>query len=406
MEYMPFHQFQRYKMVEIILGEIIQNRNVKILEIGSNEHENLARIFPNADIYYLDIDLSDEKLKNPKYVLGDATKFIFEENEFDYVIALDVIEHVKNSDRKKLIDNIVKISKNGFILSFPQGHVNNEFLEKRLKSFFGYVKNMEMPWNAEHIENGLPSLEDVKIYFKDYDLKYDIYNHGSVFLFEDMMQIETLAGYRSESFDSWKSLVELYNQKTFFCDIEKNNDNSLRSFFYYVSDEKDMDKIKFKLKNMFDYSDECIFEFRKLIQIFKENQLQFKYMEDILTFNLQKIIDLNDKYLNYKDLLTENIQLKYNYQKSLGEIEKLKIELDSKDKNYIKLNEEKESIINKSNEEIDILKFKYSSDLGERDLLYKSLEKEYLLARNELRRIKETLFWKIYKKIFIKKERI
>ena len=55
----------------------------------------------NGNITYLDIDLPEELLKNPKYILGDATNMSFEDNSYDIIVALDVFEHIpidKKSD--------------------------------------------------------------------------------------------------------------------------------------------------------------------------------------------------------------------------------------------------------------------------------------------------------------------
>lgn len=96
----PFHQYQRYKLAELIVNKLkTQDRKYKILEVGANEHRNLERFYlmMKYPIWILNF------LRNYWVILPllkDATNMHFGENSFDFVVALDVLEHI--SQRKEM----------------------------------------------------------------------------------------------------------------------------------------------------------------------------------------------------------------------------------------------------------------------------------------------------------------
>ena len=85
----------------------IKNPEWKILDVGcgytANKHSTVL-----ADVQ----DLSDF-YKGRKFVKINDTKLPFEDNEFDFVIASHVIEHVQ--DIKKFISELERISRKGYI---------------------------------------------------------------------------------------------------------------------------------------------------------------------------------------------------------------------------------------------------------------------------------------------------
>ena len=87
-----------------ILGE---NLNWKILDIGCG-----YRAHKNASVIADKQDLADF-YKNRNFVLIKEKKLHFKDNEFDYVIASHVIEHVE--DFEFFIKELERVSKKGYI---------------------------------------------------------------------------------------------------------------------------------------------------------------------------------------------------------------------------------------------------------------------------------------------------
>jgi hypothetical protein len=75
---------------------------------------------------------SIEKIKKVKthddYKICDVLHIdrLFKENSFDAVIALDLIEHLKKEDGKKLLQKMEKIARKKVVIMTPNGYYNQE----------------------------------------------------------------------------------------------------------------------------------------------------------------------------------------------------------------------------------------------------------------------------------------
>ncbi|MCQ2016300.1 glycosyltransferase [Clostridium butyricum] len=215
-----FDQYQRYfntkKLVEIIKKD--SNKTLKILEVGANEHQLLEKFLPNDDITYLDIELPERLLNNPKYILGDATDMKIQDNEYDIVIALDVFEHIPKDKREKFIRELYRVSSISFIVAAPFYSLEVQESEKRLNELFKVVYNIEYRWLQEHISNRLPDINETKSILEDMDISYSVYEHGNLSVWEKMTRInflsvldQELCKYREYIDDYYNNYIEPYD---------------------------------------------------------------------------------------------------------------------------------------------------------------------------------------------------
>ncbi len=95
-----------------LIKRIKVSSDAKILEVGCSSCINLKE-FPTKEKYGIDISkeaVERAKAQGIKAVQGDVTKELpFEENTFDLILALDIIEHIDND--KELIKNLTKLLK-------------------------------------------------------------------------------------------------------------------------------------------------------------------------------------------------------------------------------------------------------------------------------------------------------
>ena len=84
-----------------------KNKNWSILDIGCGYTAN-----ENATVI-ADVQNLSEFYKERKFIKINSEKLPFKDNEFDYVIASHVIEHVK--DFKSFIKELERISKRGYV---------------------------------------------------------------------------------------------------------------------------------------------------------------------------------------------------------------------------------------------------------------------------------------------------
>ncbi len=105
----------------------------------------------------------------------------FADSQFDYVICVDVLEHLRQDERNKAIKELLRIAKKKVLLSFPSG----EFAKWGDKNYAAQLKAFGLPlpsWLQEHIENGFPTLAEVIGIIKQAGYQFDLIGN------EGMMQ--------------------------------------------------------------------------------------------------------------------------------------------------------------------------------------------------------------------------
>lgn len=117
-----------------------------------------AKLFlPEEDVAVLDV--VDCAL--PGYVQGTGSRLAFPDGAFDVVMTCDTLEHVKPSERKVFVEELLRVAKEYVLVGAPFYRESTQLAEKLLHEFIiretGFI-NMPL---TEHIENGLPHLEDV-----------------------------------------------------------------------------------------------------------------------------------------------------------------------------------------------------------------------------------------------------
>ena len=142
----------RIKVIyEIINRLIIQSNNNKktlILDIGSGDAiilNKLKKNNPNIKIIALDIFFIQGIQSNIKIVY-DGMNFPFKKNVFDYILLIDVLHHIKNTD--VFFENCVSLTRKYIII---KDHYNNNKIDEillRIMDFLGNKFNgVNLPYN-------------------------------------------------------------------------------------------------------------------------------------------------------------------------------------------------------------------------------------------------------------------
>lgn len=183
-----------------IINDIIPNK--LILEVGCGEGANIYNILSqNVIANFVGVDFSEEKInfcnnlniKNSSFLVADARNLPFEDNKFDLVFIRDLLHHV-NEDRKKVIEELLRVTKRDNTLIILEGNVQNIFgsvfanvykqekgmkdsSEKKLKELlkdFNYQIYTAEPSNffrlLLHYNIGFPDLANIEIIQQSLDL--------------------------------------------------------------------------------------------------------------------------------------------------------------------------------------------------------------------------------------------
>lgn len=175
---MPFDQYQRYRASEEVIRIIKKGtgrKKLKILDVGgyfkNSEGQDtfpLMEFFPEDEVIVL--DKADCRL--PQYIRGDATAMPLCQKTFDVLICQDVLEHISPSQREKFLDNLLQTTKDFVVLGAPFKTENSVLAEKILYEFIMKTLKGKHRELEEHMENGLPELENVKSFFEYKKISY------------------------------------------------------------------------------------------------------------------------------------------------------------------------------------------------------------------------------------------
>lgn len=98
---------------------------ISVLDIGSSDFSRIQSFnIENLELTLFDIKFFKENNDDgAKKIEGNVLNIenFFKENEFDAIFALDLIEHIEKEDGKKLINKLIKISKDLIIIYTPNG---------------------------------------------------------------------------------------------------------------------------------------------------------------------------------------------------------------------------------------------------------------------------------------------
>ena len=231
-----FDQYQRYKNAQIIINSIRkENETFNILEVGANEHKNLEKFLPSDKVTYLDICVP-EKLQNaPQYILGDATNMDFDDNAYDIVIALDVYEHIPKDRRKNFIDELHRVCKKVAVISAPFNKQEVSLAEERCNVYYKSIIGVNHLWLKEHIDNGLPDLNELEQYMNSRSIEYRCFSHGNLDTWEKLTNAQSLGQVDVGLQEYIDEINKYYNSLIFDKDY---TDAGYRNFFIIEKTEK------------------------------------------------------------------------------------------------------------------------------------------------------------------------
>lgn len=224
---MIFDQYQRYKTVQLIAKNLKEKYSIdrlSILELGANEQCNLEKMLPEELIQYSDITLSDEMINNGKFIVVDGRNMKqFEDNKYDMIIALDVLEHVKEEDRYVFLKEMQRVSKYLAVACFPFNSIEVCGAETRANNYYRAIYGQDHIWLKEHIDNVLPDLDSILRFLETEKYNYTVFQHGNIIVWEELIKA-LFASYKKEEYASlMDGIDELYEQKIYFHDIGESN---------------------------------------------------------------------------------------------------------------------------------------------------------------------------------------
>jgi len=123
-EYADLKRFISY-FYQIDLIRQIKAKKILFIGIGDGLVSDYLKKFSRAEIVTYDIDPE----LNPD-IVGDVRSLPFKNNEFDLIVAFQILEHIPFEEFPKILSKLYQISNDKVILSLPFRHVSFECIIK------------------------------------------------------------------------------------------------------------------------------------------------------------------------------------------------------------------------------------------------------------------------------------
>jgi len=154
--------YQRYlEIFNIVQKEAVSanGKELSLLDVGSNGPGFASyNYFNNVSQVNLDIVAADDAVQahypKVRFIQYSGERIPFEDNSFDFVICVDVLEHVAPEHRQHFIREVIRTSRKAIIFVFPVKS------SERWEKFLSAITFQKIKFLQEHIDFGLPSEED------------------------------------------------------------------------------------------------------------------------------------------------------------------------------------------------------------------------------------------------------
>lgn len=235
-----FHQTVRYTMAQMAIESMRTEHKHTILEVGAGSHGNLSAFLPHDTITFLDTVLTEEAQQDPRFVVGDATRLSYPDNSFDFVIALDVLEHVAIGNREVFLENICRVAKKGVFISFPHYSKQDSVEDESLKTFYRACGGDLPIWIDEHLECTLPDSDEMYKVLKQLVGNDQVYCTFGVrrTLMQKMLCVEAAASVYSEILKFFEVINKQYNETILSYDFEEEKNKATKSYFLICKERK------------------------------------------------------------------------------------------------------------------------------------------------------------------------
>ncbi len=160
----------RYQGVVQALGasELMLPSQAVVVEVGPSDSPRgaLGTFLPTEGHTFIGIDRRPDHLANvydahTGRITTDAAEMAVANNTVDLVVSTDVIEHMGSTERKDFFSETFRVLKPGgtVLCGFPTGKTG-EKLDTWYNNRYKAQTGEDHPYLKEHLENGLPDLED------------------------------------------------------------------------------------------------------------------------------------------------------------------------------------------------------------------------------------------------------
>ncbi len=143
-----YDRFMRISKVAEQVNKLKLKKNAIILDVGGFDGA-FALFVPDLKVWVID----------PQTTGGNGLTIPFPDKHFDVVVSIDALEHLPRSDRPKLLQELVRITRSKLFLNFPEA--------RSMGAQKAVLSILDNKFIREHVDYKLPSQEETLSLLKE-----------------------------------------------------------------------------------------------------------------------------------------------------------------------------------------------------------------------------------------------
>jgi GT2 family glycosyltransferase len=163
---LPFDLYERYALTRRLVPLLWEGRGrLRVLDVGDRSSP-MKQFLPEHRVILSDPEpprpLPTLPIRFDGFARAAGWALPFPDGSFDLVTAHDVLEHVPPDNRQGFVEELVRVSRRFVVVNQPVHSPDTERAEIRLRDFLQGMGLERSRLLEEHVELGLPEIEDVE----------------------------------------------------------------------------------------------------------------------------------------------------------------------------------------------------------------------------------------------------
>ena len=160
----------------------------ELVDVGGMPGQ-LAGFLPRTRVLAVNVE-------EPADLVVTADRLPFEDAAFACSTSLDVLEHVPPDDRPRFVREQLRVTRGRAVLCCPLGTPEHGEEERAVAAWHHETVGEENRWLAEHADNGLPTLDELRAAFAHHPGPVRFLFHGDVRVVNEQFKQLVLARHR------------------------------------------------------------------------------------------------------------------------------------------------------------------------------------------------------------------
>lgn len=201
-------QHQRYLAAALLLKPLLEplGRPARLLEVGSNVLHLLPAFLAPLPVEVVRADVIDVPLEGSRFVrLSPDGQLPFPDDVFDFVVALEVLEHIPREDRLFALAEWSRVARHGVLFSCPRRHRAVRAAERRVDRHYRARHGQPHPWLSEHEQLGIPSRGEIRALLGKLGMRAHVFGNAPL---SDWLPLQFLSEELSQSPSGLREYVQ------------------------------------------------------------------------------------------------------------------------------------------------------------------------------------------------------